>query len=79
MEVSASAWRVALKMMTGKLNDQLLRRKGRTNGRLERKGIQPASTVLRCGEPGCMFVGQTKADLVNHTRQGHGKYSKGPA
>ena len=25
-----------------------------------------------CTEPGCNFVGQTKAGLVNHTRQRHG-------
>ena len=32
---------------------------------------QPPSAHL-CTEPGCNFVGQTKAGLVNHTRQRHG-------
>ena len=36
------------------------------------EGIQLASTELRCEEPGCTFVCQTKAGLVNHTRQRHG-------
>ena len=32
------------------------------------EGIQLASIELRCEKPGCMFGGQTKAGLVNHTR-----------
>ena len=32
---------------------------------------QPPSAHL-CTEPGCNFVGQTKAGLVNHTKQRHG-------
>ena len=33
------------------------------------EGIQLASIELRCEKPGGMFGGQTKAGLVNHTRQ----------
>ena len=28
-------------------------------------------SALACSEPGCSFVGQTKAGLVNHVRQRH--------
>ena len=48
--------------------------KEKTDGRKKRKeeGTQPAVWDLKCEESGCDFVGQTKADLVNHVRQRHG-------
>ena len=37
----------------------------------------PATNLLHtCTVPGCTFVGQTKAGLVNHTRQRHGMASQ---
>ena len=36
------------------------------------ESTQPAALDLKCEEPGCDFVGQTKAGLVNHIRQRHG-------
>ena len=35
------------------------------------EGVQSASIELRCEKPGCMFVGQTKAGPINHTRHRH--------
>ena len=70
-----AAWRGVVKTMTAKLNGQLeASEKERKDERKVRReeGIQPPSIELRCEEPGCMFVGQTKAGLVNHTRQRHG-------
>ena len=66
-----TAWRGVVKMMTGKLNVQLeASEKERKDERKMRReeGIQLASSELRCEEPRCTFVGQTKAGLVNHTR-----------
>ena len=66
-----AAWRGVVKMMTGKLNDQLeAAEKERKDERKMRRegGIQPASTEWKCEESGCAFVGQTKAGLVNPTR-----------
>ena len=71
-----AAWRGVVKTMTAKLNGQLeASEKERKDERKVRReeGIQPPSIELRCEEPGCMFVGQTKAGLVNHTRQRHGR------
>ena len=36
------------------------------------EGTQLAARDLKCEQPGCNFVGQTKAGLVNHVRQRHG-------
>ena len=72
MTQERAAWRGVVKVMTGKLNVQLeASEKGRKDEWKMRReeGIQLASIELRCEEPGCMFVGQTKAGLVNHTRQ----------
>ena len=33
------------------------------------EGTQPAAPDLKCEEPGCDCVGQTKTGLVNHVRQ----------
>ena len=62
-------------MLTRNLNDRLEASEKKRKDKLKMRregGIQPASIELRCEEPGCMFVGQTKAVLVNHTRQRHG-------
>ena len=62
-------------MMTGKLNDQLeaLKKEKKDGWNMRRQGgIQLASIELRCEEPGCMFVGQMKAGLVNHIKQRYG-------
>ena len=75
MAQERAAWRGIATTMTTKLNDQLeTSEKERKDGwKVRRKeGIQLASIELRCEEPGCMFVGQMKAGLVNHTRQRHG-------
>ena len=62
-----AAWRGVVKMMRGKLNVQLEASEKEWKMRGE-EGIQLASSELRCEEPGCTFVGQTKAGLVSHTR-----------
>ena len=48
----------------GENNDERKKRK--------EEDTQPAASDLKCTEPGCDFVGQTKAGLVNHVRQRHG-------
>ena len=71
-----AAWRGVVKMMTAKLNGQLeaAEKERKDERKVKREeGIQLPSIELRCEEPGCMFVGQTKAGLVNHTRQRHGR------
>ena len=70
-EQERAAWKSAVKMMTEKLNEQLAdsekeRKDEQKMGKEE--GVQPESAMLRCVVLGCTFVGQTKADLVNHTR-----------
>ena len=70
-EQERAAWKSAVKMMTEKLNEQLEdsekeRKDEQKMGKEE--GVQPESAMLRCVVLGCAFVGQTKADLVNHTR-----------
>ena len=71
------AWRCLVKEASAELNrsleeDELKKKDER---KLRREGnsqpAQPPSAHL-CTEPGCNFVGQTKAGLVNHTRQRHG-------
>ena len=36
------------------------------------EGTQPITPDWKCEEPGCDFIGQMKAGLVNHVRQRHG-------
>ena len=36
------------------------------------KSVPPVSSLWQCDEVGHVFVGQTKAGLVNHVRQIHG-------
>ena len=50
-----------------KRKDELKRRR-EGNG----PSLQSQPSTLHCTEPGCDFVGQAKAGLVNHIRQRHG-------
>ena len=62
-------------MLSRKMNGRLVASEKERKNELKIRrevGIMPASIELRCEEPGCMFVGQTKAGLVIHTRQRHG-------
>ena len=43
--------------------------------RRREEGMPLKSVDLKCQETGCVFVGQTKAGLVNHVRQRHGRMS----
>ena len=60
-------------MLTRILNDRLeASREGKEGRAEEEKGYPTSINRGECEEPGCRFVGQTKAGLVNHTRQRHG-------
>ena len=71
------AWHCLVKEASAELNRSLEEEevKKKDERKLRREGnsqpAQPPSAHL-CTEPGCNFVGQTKAGLVNHTRQRHG-------
>ena len=41
--------------------------------RLVIKGVSLKSMGLKCQEVGCVFLGQSKAGLVNHVWQRHGR------
>ncbi len=63
------AWKAAVEMMTGKLNERLeASEKERKDERKMRKEESIQLVSAMCVVPGCAFVGQTEADLVNHTR-----------
>ena len=71
MEVAQerAAWRGVVKTMTAKLNGQLeASEKERKDERKMRKEESIQLVSAMCVVPGCAFVGQTEADLVNHTR-----------
>ena len=72
-----AAWRALVKEATEELNCLLEEREASTldERKLRREGGCPpvlSCSSLTCPEPGCGFVGQTKAGLVNHSRQRHG-------
>ena len=71
------AWRCLVKEASAELNRSLEEDevKKKDERKLRREGNRQPSqspSAHLCTEPGCNFVGQTKAGLVNHTRQRHG-------
>ena len=68
------AWRCLVREAASDFNDHKeAHEKERKDERKKRReeGTQPAALDWKCDEPGCVFVGQTKAGLVNHVRQRH--------
>ena len=73
------AWRYLVSEALSDLNACMERQeKERKDVRKKRReeGVLSESSVLKCEEVGCSFVGQTKAGLVNHVRQRHGRMSR---
>ena len=69
------AWRCLVREAASDFNDHKeTHEKERKDGRKKRReeGAKPAALGWKCEEPGCAFVGKTKAGLVNHARKRHG-------
>ena len=68
------AWRCMVMEAATNLNEHKEAHEKEKDERKKRReeGTQPAAQDWKCEEPGCDFVGQTKAGLVNHVRQRHG-------
>ena len=74
MAQDRAAWRGWKELSTAELNSAL--KESEAGVKSERKqrregATQPTQSSLRCTEPGCLFIGQTKAGLINHSRQKH--------
>ena len=73
-----AAWRAMVREAAEDLNHSLEENEARKKDerKIRREGgdlpVQSQlSLSLTCPEPGCNFVGQTTAGLINHTRQRH--------
>ena len=66
-------WRGMVRAAAEDVNEELeASEKARKDERKQRReGVTAAQNRWPCCEPGCAFVAQSKAGLVNHTRQKH--------
>ena len=67
-----AAWSALVNEAAGELNCQ--REASETRKKNERKSRRsiPSRPIVRHAKSGCDFKGETKASLVNHSRQKHG-------